>query len=130
MSGVLVIDVEPKLAGHMAIALEAHLSWLRRSRLREPEGLQELAVLLRKRATKGLPVTALDDLARLAEADLVTPMTLTYEQAATVLNCSVRHVKRLAAKGDLPTVDVGGLARIRVADLDQFVRNLTPRRAA
>lgn len=130
MSGLLVLDVEPRLAGHLAVALEAHLTWLRRSSLREPDGLQQLANLLRSRASQGLVGPALDDLARLAEADLVTPMTRTYDQAATALNCSTRHVKRLVAKGEVPSIDIGGLARIRVSDLEHYLANRPTRSAA
>jgi excisionase family DNA binding protein len=128
--GVLVFDVAPPLAGHLAVALQTHLKWLRRSQLREPEGLQDMVDLFRMRASGGQRVTAVDALEELRDATAMAPLLITYEQAARSLSCSPRQVKRLIAAGDLAAVRVGGLARIRVTDLTDYTHGLTSRRNA
>jgi excisionase family DNA binding protein len=54
----------------------------------------------------------------------VPQLLLTYEAAAVVLALSVRTLKRRIAAGDVTPVMVGGLPRIRRADLDAYVAAL------
>lgn len=69
----------------------------------------------------------MDALWNLAQSRTIDPMLLTYEEVATAMSCSTRHVKRLAADGALPTVPLGSLTRVRVADLEAFVAALPDR---
>lgn len=83
-----------------------------------------------QRASEGQAGTAVDALWDLAQSRVIDPMLLTYEEVATAMNCSTRHVKRLTADGSLTSVTVGGLTRVRVADLDAYVADLPAKRAA
>ena len=57
-------------------------------------------------------------------------LLLSYEGAADELAVSESTVKRLVRNGDLPTVSVGGVPRVRRSDLEQFVANLERRATA
>jgi len=46
-------------------------------------------------------------------------------EAARRLNCSTSTTKRLVKSGDLPSVMLGGLRRVRVVDLNRFVEGLS-----
>jgi excisionase family DNA binding protein len=46
---------------------------------------------------------------------------LTAKCVAEVLDCSVRHVWRLASTGELPRTRVGGLVRFRLSDLEKLM---------
>jgi excisionase family DNA binding protein len=46
------------------------------------------------------------------------------EEVARRLNCSSKTVKRLVASGQLPSVRLERLRRVRVSDLDEFVKRL------
>lgn len=122
---IMAVGGQSRLAGHVAVALAAHLKWVRGNGLREPQGLQELADLFRAGASGGQPGTALDEAAELRDSGRVEVLLVSYDRAAAVLSCSTRQLKRLAAAGEIPTVRLGGLVRIRVADLEKFVAALT-----
>lgn len=49
---------------------------------------------------------------------------LTRADAARELATSERHVRRMTEDGRLPSVRLGGLVRIRSADLDLFISTL------
>ncbi|WP_162239957.1 excisionase family DNA-binding protein [Aeromicrobium sp. Leaf289] len=72
----------------------------------------------------------MDALWQLGESRVINPMLLTYEEVATAMSCSTRHVKRLTADGSLPSVAVGSLTRVRVVDLDAYVAGLAIKREA
>jgi excisionase family DNA binding protein len=58
------------------------------------------------------------------------PALLTFPGAADYLSVSLTKLKRLVRDGELPVVDVGERSpRIRRADLDNYVKSLTPRSA-
>lgn len=48
-------------------------------------------------------------------------MFLSAREIAQRLGCSVRTVRRWIAEGTLPSVRIGGLRRVSVADLDRFL---------
>jgi excisionase family DNA binding protein len=51
----------------------------------------------------------------------VTGRLLTLPQAAEVLGCSTRTLRRRIRDGSLPAFRDGGLVRVREADLDRYV---------
>jgi excisionase family DNA binding protein len=55
-------------------------------------------------------------------------LAVDYEEAARRLHVSRRTLQRLVASGELPTVVIGGCARVTVADLEAFVAGLDRRR--
>lgn len=122
----LVVDLSPRLAGHVATALRAHRNWLRGMGILAPEGLAELETVCVSRARAGQVGTPLADLWRVADDRVVAARLLTYADCADALALSERTVKRLVAKGELPAVRIGpGTSRVRVTDLDAFVAALT-----
>jgi excisionase family DNA binding protein len=54
-------------------------------------------------------------------------LLLTRADVAQQLATSIRHVRRLIEEGRLPSVRLGGLVRVRVDQLDEFVSDLTSR---
>lgn len=59
------------------------------------------------------------------------PTMLTPTQAATLLNVSRSHVYRLAERGEIPAVHLGGVLRIpRQQLIDQIAEQAGPGRAA
>lgn len=59
--------------------------------------------------------------------DQVVTLALAYEHVARSLNVSTRTVRRMVSSGELPTVEVGGMPRVRMRDLVAFVENLPVR---
>lgn len=53
-------------------------------------------------------------------------LLLTLRQVAARLGCSLSTAKRLTASGELPTVRLGSVAKVRTADLAEFVSALAP----
>lgn len=54
-------------------------------------------------------------------------LLLDVEEAARLLMCSTKHVRRLMGTGEIPSVKVGELRRIRRVDLDVYVASLEGR---
>jgi excisionase family DNA binding protein len=54
-----------------------------------------------------------------------SPVLLTRDDVARHLSTSDRHVRRLIEDGRIPSVRLGGLVRVRVDQLDEFVSDLT-----
>jgi excisionase family DNA binding protein len=122
-----VLNLSKADAGHVAVALAAHLKWWRALGNPVPEAVQELADTCTSAARDGLTRSELDPLAELVEAFNMTPLLLTYSQAQTALNCSDRHLRRLIDAGQLPAVVIGGAVRIRTTDLQTYVDTLPAR---
>lgn len=102
---LLLIELDPQLAGHVAIALHRHKALLRERGRREPEGLAELLDAATRAATPGQartgPATdARSDLDGLYGRDV--PDFLTPAAVAAALDRSERTVRRRCAAGALP----------------------------
>jgi excisionase family DNA binding protein len=119
----LILDVPRTLSGHLSVALGNHLTWLRRNGYSVPDGLAELQTLFRCKASESQEKPNGAVALELVEPRL-DPLVLTYEEVARMLCCSPRSVGRLVSSGALPTVKVGGLARVRVDDLNAYVIGL------
>ncbi|GAA4554335.1 helix-turn-helix domain-containing protein [Pseudonocardia xishanensis] len=120
-----VVLVLPRpLAGTLVLAIGAYVQRLRSNGHPQPAALAELGRALRAGATQGQPVPSVDGHPAPLDDPLVTPLLLDYAEAARRLSCSQRQVKRLTSTGELPTVQVRGLVRIRTADLDTYVDQL------
>src|SRR5689334_18333156 len=48
---------------------------------------------------------------------------ITADQAAENLNCSPKTVKRMAARGEIPAMQIGNRWRFRPSLLDEFIRH-------
>lgn len=125
ITGPLIVDVTPALAGHLATAIRVHREWAARTGLQMPAGLLELESFLASRAMRGQRGTPVDDLWEVRDGGHVSPRLLTYDETARTLSCSERTVKRLVASGELHAVRLGeGAVRIRVIDVDTYVADL------
>lgn len=50
------------------------------------------------------------------------PIVVDIDFVALVLNCHPESVRRMAAKGEIPAIKVGGVWRINKADLKKYLR--------
>lgn len=50
------------------------------------------------------------------------PIVVDVDFVALVLNCHPESVRRMAAKGEIPAIKVGGVWRINKADLKKYLR--------
>lgn len=48
---------------------------------------------------------------------------ITAEQAAKILQCSAKTVKRMASRGELPAMQIGNRWRFRPSALDEYIRH-------
>ena len=64
-----------------------------------------------------------EEMAQLREVRL-TPMAVTYEEAARLLSCSPKHIRRLVAGGELVPCLVGSLKRIPLEEIRRLVAAL------
>lgn len=123
-SQVLLLSVSAEVAGHLTIALQQHQRWARHVGLGVPAELADIAKALASRARQGQAGTPLEDLWTVRNAQVVSPRLVTYADAAALLCVGERTVKRLIAAGTLRPVYVGGSARLRIADLDDYISRL------
>jgi excisionase family DNA binding protein len=117
------IELDGRLAAHVAAALALWRAQLRRDRIAAPAGFDDLLALATRRATSRLDTPSVDELAGLADARPV-PLMLTKNAAAAALSLSTRTVDRLIGEGRLAAVKVGTATRVRVADLECFAEEL------
>jgi len=118
---------EPELRGRLAYVTRELTDFRRRCReggYAWPVGLEAaLAVASGASGRQGAPNLA-------SMVDGSEDHCMTYAAVAERLAVSERTVDRLVASGALPTVDVGGSARVRAADLAAYVAGLPMRGAA
>jgi len=124
------LELDQQAAAHVAAALSSHFHWARDNGYRPPPELLDLADRCLKGARGGQAGTAVDAIADRADAAPVTALLLSYRQAAAVLGVSVRTITRLVAAGELPSVHVGGIVRIRREDVESYVASLASRHLA
>ncbi|MDO8363054.1 MAG: helix-turn-helix domain-containing protein [Actinomycetota bacterium] len=120
---IVVGPVDPLLVRHLQRALSSHFRWCREQGVAVPAELRGLFDALasdgQRRPTGARSGESGDDAAML--------LALTYDQAAGRLGVSSRTVRRLVAAGSLPSVMVGGLPRVRAADLAAYVEGMEVR---
>lgn len=114
----LVVPVE--LTAHLTTALEFHLRRCREQGVPVPPGLLDLrdwAQVVARGLSDSDPLPA-------SHGAGVDKLLLTLPEAAAALGFGLTKVKALAAKGDLPTVTVGKVRRVRAVDLEEYVARL------
>ena len=72
----LLIDLSPRLAGHVATAIRLHRDMLRRARMSAPDGLVDLEEMCDSWAREGQAGTPLADLWRATDDQRVTAQLL------------------------------------------------------
>ena len=114
-----------ELIAHLVIALSRYHRLLRAEGGRVPPEIEDLVIVLTDRARTLRDVPMLDPWRGGAERS-ATPRRLlvTKSEAAGQLCVSLRTLERLISAGRLPLVHVEGAARVRVADLEAYVRRL------
>jgi excisionase family DNA binding protein len=114
-----------KLLGHLALALCRHVRQLQEEGLAVPREVEELSALLTFLVSvRHHPPTVADGFGTIHHARMSSRLLLTKSEAAERLGVSVRSIERLVASGQLPQVQLGGLARFRASDLEAFVSGL------
>jgi excisionase family DNA binding protein len=129
---------------HLACALSRYVQELRHTGSPVPPELEELASFLvlfvrsRQHTTeknsgttiyRWLETVAPGSSGAANDADVAGRLLLTKREAAERLGISQRTVDRLVASGRLPLVHVERAARLRVTDLEAYVRGLAEGRS-
>ena len=127
---VLVLALERTDLAHLARALGRYDAELRRDALRLTSALVDLRATALAEAREGVRGPPSPDLDVVSHSADVVPLTLSYDRAADALDVSKTTFKRLVRAGRLPVVEVEGVPRVRVADLEEYVAHLEPRPAA
>jgi excisionase family DNA binding protein len=115
------IEDDPETRRHLLAAVTAHVRRLQRDGRSVPAGLAMLLV-----APDGQGRTPVGEIAESADGGGMTPLALDYRSAGAVLGVSERTTRRLVRAGELPSVNVGGCPRVRMADLVAYVTGLDP----
>lgn len=124
MTDLLAVRLDVTTAAHLVHAIDRWQAECRRDAVRVPPGLLQLRGLIQ--VTAGHNGSTSPPPGDLPHTSAVTPLLLSFDHAADVLEVSHSTVKRLVRTGQLPAVKVGGSPRIRKADLDAYVAGLTP----
>jgi excisionase family DNA binding protein len=128
-----LIDVSPQppeLVKHLAVALSRHVRDLRQAGRVVPADVDELASFLAQAVRTRPHATPLDDEGDPGHSpDVADRLLVTKGEAAGRLGVSIRTIERLVAAGRLPLVHVERAARLRVADLEAFVHDLSEEQA-
>ncbi|MGI8578636.1 MAG: helix-turn-helix domain-containing protein [Nocardioidaceae bacterium] len=120
-SGLVMLDVDAEMAGHLAVACRLYRERARRDGIGVPAGLAGVERMLAARASRGQRGTPLAELWSVVQHRDMEPELVAYRDAARLLGCSERTIKRRVAAGDLPVVRVGAMPRIRVSDLHHYI---------
>jgi len=121
---LFIVDVDARLAAHLAVAITTYTDTARRSYRAVPPELHQFAQALTTQAMAGQAGPTLDHPVVQPHAEKVDQRLLTITQVADALHMSARTVRRRITSGDLPVIHSGHLTRIRVADLDVYLNNL------
>ena len=126
MTAARFLVLDGWLARHVAAALRAHCRSLTTNGVRVPRALVELASACASEVSEGQRGSRLDPENAVLDGGLMYPRAVDYAEAGRLLGVSLSSVKRLVRDGALPVVHIGGrVPRVRVADLDAYLANLT-----
>jgi excisionase family DNA binding protein len=124
---LLVLEVDPVLARHLARAVEHYRDALARHGYPRPAGLLDLQAAAERAARTAIPgdsrqdgtppVDSSADALYGGRRDL-----LTQRRAAAMVGVSERTIRSWLDRGELLSVRVAGRRRIRAADLERFTR--------
>jgi len=124
-------SVSSKLLGHLVLALGRHVRQLHEEGHKAPREIEELTALVTFLVNvRHHPPSLAGEFGTNHHARMSNRLVLSKSEAAERLGISVRSIERLVAGGRLPQVQVGGLARVRVSDLEAFVNDLSPHAAS
>jgi len=117
----MFMDVPGEVAFYISAAIAEYLDfWTPRGRL-TPPGLAQFGEEMSRTAFNRHEPTRVESLRAQQHTEPMTSTLLTRQQAAGVLQCSLRTVERRIADGALPVVHIGRSVRIRVEDLDAYL---------
>jgi excisionase family DNA binding protein len=125
-SRVVVLDLSPSVAVHVAHAIAMHRADFDRRGLAVPPDLLAVQAMCASRAMPGQDGPPVEIVPARHHRQDVTTRLLTKAGAAQALGVSESTAKRLIRIGQLASVHVGGLTRVRCEDLDAYLQTLTP----
>ena len=114
-----------EVVGHLRLALSRHVRQLHQAGLPVPREVEELAELLKDLANLRSGAPAPPDQPDAPTTRRPDSLLVTKAEAAERLGVSVRTLERLVATGRLRQVHVERLARLRVSDLEAYVKGLS-----
>ncbi|HET6809824.1 MAG TPA: helix-turn-helix domain-containing protein [Acidimicrobiales bacterium] len=118
-----LVWLDAELAGHLVLAIDAHVGRLRSLQACVPVVLSHLATTLREWTQAGTAGQGRTSLDKLAEAlQRVPRMAYTYQETADSLGVHVRTVTRAVEAGHLRAVKDAGGPRIAVSEIERYLR--------
>ncbi|WP_157682767.1 helix-turn-helix domain-containing protein [Nocardioides scoriae] len=117
----LVLRLSGELLAYVVDALRNHARLYKANGMSQPSGVDGLVSALAFRASEGQPGTSNAGGCDHGQVEAVKPRLVSYDTAASMLDCSTRQVKRLVSDRTLRPVLVGGLRRLRISDIDAFI---------
>ena len=123
---LFLLELDGEMAAHLVNAIARYRRDLRRWDAPAPPGLGDVESLMLKSARRRQESTCRPVPSALVDDEPMTPLLLTREQTAGLLNMHERTIDRLRARGELPALRIGGLVRFRRSDVEDYVARMSP----
>ncbi len=117
----MLMSLSIEVLAYLIHALRAHETTYRRNGAEIPTGVPELVAQLSFGVTQGQPGPTSAKPSAIRHVEVMAPRLCTYETAAGLLDISPRTLKRWIQAGELHPFRVGGVTRIRVAEIDELI---------
>lgn len=117
----MVFTPSVELVAFLVHAIRQQEQQYRRNGAVAPDGLLEFVSVISFGVTQGQAGSAPAQTRRTEQIEPMTPRLVTYETAADLLAISVSTLKRRIVAGDFHPISIGGAARIRVAEIDDYI---------
>jgi excisionase family DNA binding protein len=118
-------QLSAELIAHLVRALSRYVRQLRAEGGRVPAQIEDLIAFLADRVRARHDVLMLDPWRAASDPSAMSGrLLITKSDAAEQLGVSLRTIERLISSRQLPLVHVEGAARLRVSDLEAYVRGL------
>lgn len=126
----MILVISPKLAGPLATAIAALRKWYVHPDPQARADLIRLQQLLQLTANGGRRDEPFDPDAMVAQAEVMRPLAVTYQEAGRLLSYADSKVRSLVESGELQVIGEGRGARVVLASVEAFAaRALTPKGA-
>lgn len=119
----VILDLSEAVSDHLTVAIHLYIAKATEAGVRVPAELRQVAAVMAARASRGHRVSPVDVPPAPRNPEVVRKL-VSYTEAAEMLSCSVSTVKRRVAAGQFRPVRDGGIVRLRINDLDDFINRI------